>query len=102
MRECDDGVSKTALPAKRAQLWQPILKGNGQEPAVHSHSFLNVLMRAGKMRGQRIEVRERVPALDHARFKAGIIGLYEAVLSEPIPEKMLRLVEEIGQQEHKA
>jgi hypothetical protein len=59
-------------------------------------------MRSGKMESQRIEVREGVPALEHARFAAGIIGLYEAVLREPIPRRMLRLLEEIGQQERKS
>jgi hypothetical protein len=102
MRECDDGMSKTALPAQRAQLWQPILTGNDQEPVVHSHSFFCVLMRAEKMKCQSIKARKRVPVLDHARFTAGIIGLYETVLSEPVPERMLRLIEEIGKQEHKS
>ena len=45
---------------------------------------------------------KRTPILDHARFAAGVISLYEAVLSEPIPERMLRLIEEIGKQERKS
>jgi hypothetical protein len=40
--------------------------------------------------------------LDHARFTTGIIGLYEAVLSEPVPKRMRRLIEEIGMQEDKS
>jgi hypothetical protein len=44
---------------------------------------------------------EGTPVLDHARFTAGIIDLYEAVLSEPVPQRMLRLIEEIGKQERK-
>ncbi len=39
--------------------------------------------------------------LDEARFTAGIVQFYEAVLKEPIPQKMLRLVEEIAKRERK-
>ena len=99
MRECDNGTSKTALAAQRAQVWRPILTGNDQEPAVHSHSFFCVLMRAEKMRGQSSRAAKPAPVLDHARFTAGVIGLYETVLSEPVPERMLRLIEAIRKQE---
>ncbi|MFZ1108242.1 MAG: hypothetical protein WAN43_07845 [Rhodomicrobium sp.] len=37
--------------------------------------------------------------LDEARFTAGVVKLYEALLKEPIPEEMLRLVEELSKQE---
>ena len=37
--------------------------------------------------------------LDQARFTAGIVRFYEAVLKEPVPEKMLSLVEEIAKRE---
>ena len=39
--------------------------------------------------------------LDNARFAAGVVKLYEALLKEPVPEEMLRLVKEIGEQERK-
>jgi len=39
--------------------------------------------------------------LDNARFTAGVVKLYEALLREPVPEEMLRLVKEIGEQERK-
>jgi len=39
------------------------------------------------------------PLFDDARFTAGVVKLYEALLKEPIPEEMLRLVDEIGKQE---
>jgi hypothetical protein len=54
------------------------------------------------MTRQRAGARKHIPVLDHARFTAGIISLYETVLSEPIPEKMLRLIEEIGKQERES
>jgi hypothetical protein len=40
--------------------------------------------------------------LDDARFSAGIVEFYEAVLKEPVPEKMLRLVGEIAKRERGA
>jgi hypothetical protein len=40
--------------------------------------------------------------LDEARFTAGIVQLYETVLKEPIPEKMLRLIEEIAKRERRS
>ena len=38
-------------------------------------------------------------ALDEARFTAGVVKLYEALLKEPIPEEMLRLVDKLGKRE---
>ena len=40
--------------------------------------------------------------LDEARFTAGIVQLYETVLKEPIPGKMLRLIEEIAKRERRS
>ena len=37
--------------------------------------------------------------LDEARFTAGIVQFYEALLKEPVPEKMLRLIEQIAKRE---
>jgi hypothetical protein len=39
-------------------------------------------------------------ALD-ARLTAGVVELYAALLKEPIPEEMLRLVEKLSKQERK-
>ncbi len=39
---------------------------------------------------------------DEARFNAGVVKLYEALLKEPIPEEMLRLVDRLGKQERKS
>ena len=40
-------------------------------------------------------------ALDEARFTAGVVKLYEALLKEPVPEEMLRLIDKLGKQERK-
>lgn len=44
---------------------------------------------------------EQAPAFDRARFSAGVVRFYEAVLKEPVPGKMLRLIEEIAMRERK-
>jgi hypothetical protein len=98
MSECDDSVDKTALPGEQAQ---PPQRRDDKEPA-HSSRLLSDSIDSETMNRQRAETRKRTPALDDARFTAGIVGLYEAVLSEPIPERMLRLIEEIGKQERKS
>lgn len=38
---------------------------------------------------------------DMGRFTAGIVRFYDAILKEPIPEKMLRLIGEIAKRERK-
>jgi len=100
MSECDDSVDKTALPGEQAQRPQPIQSGSGQKPAAHSSALLAAIIDDKGMSRQ--GAGRRTFVLDHARFTAGIVGLYEAVLNEPIPERMLRLIEEIGKQERKS
>jgi hypothetical protein len=100
MSECDDSVDKAALPNQRAQPHGPLQSGNDQERAGHSGPFPGNIIDTETM--NRAETKGRTVVLDNARFTAGIVGLYEAILSEPIPDKMLRLIEEIGKQESKS
>ena len=102
MNECDDSVDKTALPKERAQPPQSIQSREDQGPASLNRSVIGDSIDGKRTSRQGAGRRKRTPVLDHARFTAGIIGLYEAVLSEPIPEKMLRLIEEIGKRERKS
>jgi hypothetical protein len=102
MSECDDSVDKAALPKERAQPQGPLHSGNDQERAEHGGHFLEDIIATGSMNSQRAETKGRTVVLDNARFTAGVVGLYEAILSEPIPDKMLRLIEEIGKQERKS
>jgi len=56
--------------------------------------------RLDRKRGKSQPFGPRMKAsLDEARFTAGIVQFYEAVLSEPVPGKMLRLIEEIVKRE---
>ena len=100
MNERDNGVNKTAPPTERAKPSQPVQRGRDQEPVVRSRPLHGVLIGTREMRRQSTGAGKLAPVLDHARFTAGIISLYEAVLSEPVPKRMLRLIEEIGKQEH--
>jgi hypothetical protein len=107
MSECDDSVDKSALPCEQAQPPQPIQSENDRELAARrgllaGDTIGSAIIDSKRTDGQRAVARKRTPVLDQARFAAGIVSLYEAVLSEPIPEKMLRLVEEIGKQERKS
>jgi hypothetical protein len=102
MSECDDSVDKAALPNERAQPHQPIHRGSDQGQSAHSDPLLANIIGTGTMNRQGDGGGRRTPVLDHARFAAGIVGLYETILSEPIPEKMLRLIEEIGKRERKS
>ena len=44
---------------------------------------------------------ENPASIDEARFTAGVVKLYEALLKEPVPDEMLRLIDQLGQQERK-
>src|SRR5262249_23751035 len=102
MNECDDSVDKTALTGELAQPPQAIQSRSDQGPAALNRAVLGNVIDSNGLGRQRAGARKRPHALDHARFTAGVVHLYEAVLSEPIPEKMLRLIEEIGNQERKS
>jgi hypothetical protein len=101
MSECDDSVDKAALPSERAQPPQSIQRGNDREQAAQKGPLSGHIIDSERIKRQRAAARRRPQVLDHARFTAGIISLYEAVLNEPIPENMFRLIEEIGKQERK-
>jgi hypothetical protein len=101
MSECDDGVDKNALP-HQAQPPQLIRSGNDEGLAARRGHIIGDIIDGKSMERQGDRARNRPHVLDHARFNAGIVGLYEAVLNEPIPEKMLRLIAELGKQERKS
>ncbi len=101
MNESDTSEPKTRKPAQQAHQPQPV-------PAPHNaHAFPGKSGkdedRASCRRGDETGGGDAAPRapLDDARFAAGVVKLYEALLKEPIPEDMLRLVEKIGKQERK-
>jgi hypothetical protein len=102
MNKGDDSVDKTALPGERGQPLQPIQRANDPEHATLSGPSSGEFVDREKPEHQRAGAKSRTSILDHARFTVGVVNLYEAVLSEPIPESMLRLIDEIGKQERKS
>jgi hypothetical protein len=99
MNENDRGEGKRREPAQQMQQPQPVIEGRVRLMAARSTSentreyFMEDAVKSKE--------EKPMPALDDARSTAGVVRLYEAVLKEPIPEEMLRLIREIGIQESK-
>ena len=98
MIESDEGSDKASLPAQQTQQPQPAKAIQNDGWAARSGSL------GGVLEGAELRHPNRLASLppgeaDEARFTAGVVRFYEAVLKEPIPEKMLRLIEEIAKQE---
>jgi hypothetical protein len=90
MNENERSVVETRLPAQQAQQPQPA-----------SASREESLPREKTLNPQDTGDCPPNPEIDDARFTAGVVKLYEALLKEPIPDRMLRLVEELSKQERK-
>ena len=93
MIACDEGEEQSPQPAQQTQQPQPDQRmQNDGWPA-----------RAGSLPASVLDGKREPPkaGTDDARFTAGVVRFYEAILKEPIPEKMLRLIEEIAMQERK-
>ncbi len=110
MNESETSEPKTRRPAQQAHQPQPVQAPNDLSQAPHNaHAMTGKLRkdknedeapsRPGNEEGRKDCGPEA--AVDDARFTAGVVKLYEALLKEPIPEEMLRLVEKIGKQERK-
>jgi hypothetical protein len=90
MNENETSEQETRLPAQQTQQPQPASNPGGKELALQEA--------ARDSDRQPVEAGSNA-APDDARFSAGVVKLYEALLKEPIPEEMLRLVEELSKQE---
>ena len=113
MNERDKSEEERHVPAQQAQQPQPSKALNDHIQPRHVDS---VLEKTGKI--SEISRKDRLSdpggsvgsepenasaaagaGLDDARFTVGVVKLYEALLKEPIPEEMLRLIDQIGKQE---
>jgi hypothetical protein len=94
----DDAEDNGRSPAQQAQQPQPVHKAQDEGLGARAASLSGLLDGNEKKPGEKAAGR-RAPDLDQARFSAGVVLFYEAVLKEPIPEKMLRLIAEIGKRE---
>ena len=113
MNERDRGEEATRVPAQQAQQPQPssTLNSHAQLPHLlggHEEKTLAISQKMdtdghssrGSGGGDDPEDGSP-PGIDEARFTAGVVKLYEALLKEPVPDEMLRLIEQLGQQERK-
>jgi hypothetical protein len=101
MKERQKGGEKGRLPAQQAQQPQPVQIVSDEALGARAGSLTGLLEKKKNRKPDSLG-REGEPKLDQARFTAGIVRFYEALLKEPIPEKMLRLIEEIAMREQKS
>jgi len=99
MHECDDGDDKASHPTKQTQQPQPTLGAEDKGWGARADSLPHTLLEGNEPKVLEGHPGEDIPGPDEARFTAGIVRFYEAVLKEPIPEKMLRLIDEIAKRE---
>ncbi len=101
MNASGDSEEKVLLPAQETQQHR-IIQGSPQEGlAARARSLPEEVLEGRKSRHQ-ANAADAKGGLDEARFAAGIVRFYDAVLKEPIPERMLRLVEEIAKRERES
>ncbi len=101
MNERDEGADKASLPAQQAQQPQPAQGAQNEGWAARAGSLSGDFLDGSKLKAERA-MDGRSAGVEDARFTAGVVSFYEAVLKEPIPEKMLRLIKEIAKQEQKS
>ena len=113
MNERNKGEGERRAPAQQAQQPQPseVLNDQFQSARLLLENTDKITEKAGKNQlphpggGAGGEAKNMSPiadaAFDEGRFTAGVVKLYEALLKEPIPENMLRLVDQLGKQERR-
>ena len=113
MNEGNKDEGERRVPAQQAQQPQPskVLNDQIQSPHVLSQKTGKISENADKDQLRHLggsaggEPKNAIPvagaAFDEGRFTAGVVKLYEALLKEPVPDDMLRLVDQLGKQERK-
>lgn len=109
MNERNKGEEERRAPAQQAQQPQPSKGLNDQVQSAHllSKNTDKITEKAGKDQPPHPggsaggEAKNMSPIADEGRFTAGVVKLYETLLKEPIPEDMLRLIDQLGKQERK-
>ena len=99
MGECDASGEKAAHPIQQLPQPQPVQSAKDEGRSPRAGSLAGEMLTAGKKPQGKEDGKEGV---DEARFTAGIVRFYEALLREPIPEKMLRLIDEIARRERES
>jgi hypothetical protein len=101
MDACGDSEEDVLRPAQETQQHRTV-QGSAHEGLAARARSLPEEVLDGRRRKRPAGAAAVQGGLDEARFTAGIVRFYEAVLNEPIPEKMLRLIEEIAKRERKS
>ena len=101
MDTCGDSDEDVLLPAQETQQHRTV-QGSPHEGLAGRARSLPEEVLDGRRRRRRAGAAAAKGGLDEARFTAGIVRFYEAVLNEPIPEKMLSLIGEIAKRERKS
>jgi hypothetical protein len=101
MDERDESEDKVVLPAQQQHQPQAARAAKDEGLAACAAPVAGGLLGGEKAPGGSEPNEDRRP-FDQARFNAGMVRFYEAVLKEPIPEKMLRLVDEIAKRERES
>jgi hypothetical protein len=101
MNACEESEEKVLFPAEETGQHRTIQGPPPEGLAARARSLPGEVLegREGRRRANAANAKD---GLDEARFAAGIVRLYEAVLNEPVPEKMLRLVGEIAKRERES
>lgn len=102
MHECDESEDGVVSPAQQQQQPQPAHAAEDEGLAARAGSLARGVLDGGERAPGGNEPNARRECFDQARFNAGMVRFYEAVLKEPIPEKMLRLVNEIAMRERES
>ncbi len=102
MNECDEGEDEAPRPVQQTQQPQPVQGTQDEGWAAWAGSLTEGIAGSTAIRGADNAQDDLAPNLDHARFTAGVVRFYETILKEPIPEKMLRLIDEIEKQERRS
>jgi hypothetical protein len=101
MDACGDSEEDVLLPAQEPRQHRTIQGSPHEGLAARARSLPEEVLDGGR-RKRRAGAASAKGGLDEARFTAGIVRFYEAVLNEPIPEKMLSLIGEIAKRERKS
>ncbi len=96
-----EGKEKSRLPAQQAHQPQPVLNVEEEGWPVQNNETSKKVNSVKKL-GSAEPHNGEAPAVDDARFTAGIVRFYETLLNEPVPGKMLKLVEELAKRERKS
>ncbi len=102
MNETDRDEDKRMAPAQQAQQPQPVRGAEGQGWPADADAALGKANLDGASLAIGLREGKQNPALDEARFTAGVVELYGTILKEPVPEKMLRLIDQLANLENKS